>query len=751
MNSKNTRLTLIIGVVLMSLMIFAAEAGSQQLGRRPFLPKSDCELCRATNLLNSGETARRRPLERDRSTEASLPFGPGSLDPTFDADGKLTTEIGEGTEDFVLAAAIQPDGKIVAAGVSYANGSMAAALVRYTKDGSLDTSFGLDGKVITPAVSAYAVAIQSDGKIVAAGDNGPQAAVFRYNSDGSLDPSFGVGGIVSVSFYDADIAYAVALQPDGKIVIAGYGEGPFFAPQNHTTDFALARLNADGTLDASFGVGGKVIAPFGSGGFFADVANSVIIQGDGKIVAAGWAADFDYGYVALVRLNSNGSFDNSFGNNGKVLSYPVGGNGWAVAATLQPDGKIVAAGGYYNSETDLGFAITRYKTNGSLDTSFDTDGFVTIANPVGCSLYGVAIQPNGRIIAAGGNDYNGVPTTNNDFAVFRLNADGSRDTSFGVDGKVTTDFFGFDDSVEGDVVVQPDGKILATGLSYNGGDYDFALARYSGDSAAPARPRFDFDGDGRSDVSVFRPSEGTWYLNRSTEGFAATQFGLAADKLAPADYDGDGKTDIAVYREGVWYRLSSANGAVGIDQFGVAGDIPVPADYTGDGRDELAVLRNGAWWIFNLSNAQVSVVQFGLAGDKPVPADYDGDGRVDHAVYRGNGEWHLNRSSQGYAVAQFGLATDKPVIGDYDGDEKTDLAVYRDGTWYLLQSTNGFAAFQFGIASDTPAPADYDGDGRTDAAIYRNGEWWSLQSTGGVGIQQFGLAGDRPIPSSFVP
>ena len=261
---------------------------------------------------------------------------------------------------------------------------------------------------------------------------------------------------------------------------------------------------------------------------------------------------------------------------------------------------------------------------------------------------------------------------------------------------------------------------------------------------------FDFDGDGRSDISVFRPSDSVWYLNQSTDGFFAIQFGLSNDKIVPADFDGDGKTDIAVFRDGVWWIRKSSDRVVESSMFGQAGDIPVPADYTGDGRDELAVYRNGQWWALDLSNGQSSLINFGLPSDKPVPADYDGDGRVDQAVYR-NGEWHLNRSTLGYTVALFGLSSDRPVVGDYDGDGRADLAVYRDGTWYLLQSTAGFTAFQWGLATDTPAPADYDGDGKTEAAVFRNGVWYLNQSTGGVSIQQFGLVNDKPIAAAYVP
>lgn len=264
------------------------------------------------------------------------------------------------------------------------------------------------------------------------------------------------------------------------------------------------------------------------------------------------------------------------------------------------------------------------------------------------------------------------------------------------------------------------------------------------------KTKFDFDADGRADISIFRPSDRTWYLNRSTQGFSAAQWGFSTDKIAPADFDGDGKTDLAVYRDGTWFWLASSNNSYNTTQFGLADDIPLAADFTGDERAELVIYRNGVWWILNLLNNQINTIQFGLPTDKPIVADYDGDGRTDQAVYR-NGEWHLNQSSQGYKVVQFGLPNDKLVPADFDGDDKTDLAVYRDGTWYILQSNQGFTAFPFGLASDIPAPADYDGDGKSDAAVFRDGVWYLRQSTNGISIQLFGLTNDKPVAAAYLP
>lgn len=270
---------------------------------------------------------------------------------------------------------------------------------------------------------------------------------------------------------------------------------------------------------------------------------------------------------------------------------------------------------------------------------------------------------------------------------------------------------------------------------------------------SPFKDRFDFNKDGTADFSVFRPSNGTWYTSLNPlVNYGAVAFGLANDKPVPADYDGDGRTDIAVYRNGTWYWLNSSNNTFNAYQFGISSDVPVPADYTGDGRTELAVYRSGVWYTLNLSNNQFQALQFGISSDKPVPADFDGDGKTDVAVYR-NGTWYWLRSSDGvFRGVQFGIASDKVIVGDYDGDGKADQAVYRNGVWYLNRSTAGFLGLQFGISTDIPISADYDGDGKTDIAVFREGIWYLLQSSNNqFRAVQFGVSNDRPIPAVYVP
>ncbi len=269
----------------------------------------------------------------------------------------------------------------------------------------------------------------------------------------------------------------------------------------------------------------------------------------------------------------------------------------------------------------------------------------------------------------------------------------------------------------------------------------------------------DFDGDGKTDVSVFRPDSGIWYvLNSSNNNFSGAAFGNGEDILAPGDYDGDGKTDLAVFRpvEGVWYFQTKA-GFVSSRRFGTSGDIPVPADYNGDGKTDASVFRpsNGTWYIANSDSlGTFTFVQFGVTGDKPVIGDYDGDGKSDIAVYRpSSGSWYVLRSSDGtFFGAAFGAATDQPAQGDFDGDGKTDFAVFRSGTWYMLQTTNGFSAVQFGAEGDLPVVGDYDGDNKTDVAVFRpsNGAWYLLRSSLGFTGIGFGAANDKPIPNAYL-
>ena len=300
-----------------------------------------------------------------------------------------------------------------------------------------------------------------------------------------------------------------------------------------------------------------------------------------------------------------------------------------------------------------------------------------------------------------------------------------------------------------------DGEIYLTSLN----SVDGTVWRIVNPNApVPRNKASDFDGDGKTDLSVFRPGTGAWYIRQSLNGaFRAHSLGSSSERIVPGDYDGDGKTDVAVFQpaDGTWRVLQSSNYSVISTTFGSNGDLPVPRDYDGDGKTDLAVFRpaGGVWYILQSTNNTVRAQQFGVAADRPVPADYDGDLKADMAVFRA-GAWYIQQSTNAaVVVSQFGSTTDKTVAADYDGDGKTDIAVYRpsNGVWYLLQSSLGFEAKRFGIATDEPTPGDYDGDMKFDIAVYRNGVWYALLSgSGTIRSEMFGIAGDVPTPSSFV-
>lgn len=411
----------------------------------------------------------------------------GDLDPAFDTDGKVSTDF-FGEADSALDMVIQPDGRIVAAGSARNAGSnVDFALARYNRDGSLDASFGTAGKVTTDFLNIFdqanALALQPDGKIVAAGISRDQMdradfALARYNSDGSLDASFGSAGKVVTDFAgDLDTAGGIALQPDGRIVAAGA------SLVGMNGDFALVRYNSDGSLDASFGVGGKVTTDFFG---FGDSANNVRLLPDGRIIAAGSAfrsstlVDF-----ALARYNSDGSLDPSFGVNGKVTTDFFGFSDTASALIIQSDGRVVAAGGANNlNSTGLDFALARYNGDGSLDSSFG-DGGKTTTDFLGIldAAADVALQPDGRIVAVGfaSNDRFGLLV---DIALSRYDTNGRLDTGFGNGGKVITEFSGDSDGANA-VAIQADGQIVVAGTAFDGSVFDesansdFALARYA--------------------------------------------------------------------------------------------------------------------------------------------------------------------------------------------------------------------------------------------------------------------------------
>ncbi|HEX8564478.1 MAG TPA: hypothetical protein VF648_02330 [Pyrinomonadaceae bacterium] len=620
--------------------------------------------------------------------------------------GQLVDSFSTNINDNVNAIKVQADGRILIGGnFTRVNGETRNRIARLNPDGTLDTTFGnadVNGQITT-------IAIQADGKILIGGQfqtvgGQTRISMARLNANGTLDTEFNVNLTSPFNFI---YVYALAVQPDGRILIGGVFSGVGGQTRNH-----LARVNADGSLDASFNPNPD------------SYIESITLQPNGKILVGGRFSAFGGSTRhRIARLNADGTLDATFNS---PFTTPTNHRG-VVSIAVQADGKIII--GDYTTTVNSVKPVTRLNADGTLDEAFNQN-IENIDN-----VLSVALQPDGKILV-------GMFLTNT-FKLVRLNTDGKRDPGF----------IPYPNSSVHTINVQPDGKILVGG-SFNeiGGVTRSGIARLRSDFSVLRPTKFDFNGDGIADQAVFRPSDKIWYVLRSNQGLLAYWFAAPMDKFAPADYDGDWRTDIGVFRDGIWNWRNSTNGSESFYQFGIAGDIPVPADYTGDGRSELAVYRSGNWHTLNLANNQSQTVHFGVASDKPVPADYDGDGKTDFAVYR-DGNWYWQRSSDnGFSAVHWGIASDKPVVGDYDGDLKADPAVFRNGVWYVLASTQGFFAVQFGISSDIPVAADYDGDGKTDVAVFRDGNWYWLNSSNNqFRAVQWGLASDKPIPAAFVP
>ena len=495
----------------------------------------------------------------------------GSLDTSFSGDGKQTTDFGA-ESDAAAAVALRGDGGIVAVGRTEGAGFTYFALARYNTNGSLDTSFSGDGRQTTDlGGGAAAVALQGDGKIVAVGETsdaaGTNFGLARYNANGSLDPTFSGDGKQTTGFGGfSDRANGVALQGDGKIVVVGHAGG----------DFALTRHNPNGSPDPTFSGNGRQTTDFGG----SDEATGVAVQANGKIVVVGHDG---LDRFALGRYNPNGTLDTSFSGDGKQTTGFARGSNGARGVALQGDGKIVAVGSAADTTGSFDFALARYNTNGSLDTSFSGDGKQTTGFAGVDTAAAVAVRGDGKIavVGEGGGNFG-------DFALARYNPNGSPDTSFSGDGKQTTDFGGFSDRATG-VALQTNGKMVAVG----GNSGNFALARYNlGGSLDPT-----FSGDGKQTTDfgasaaangVALQGDGKIVAVGRGPGISGYAFALARynpnGSLDPS-FSGDGKqaTDFGV--------LNQVGGASGV---ALQGDGKIIAVGIGRGptqTDDFAIAR----------------------------------------------------------------------------------------------------------------------------------------------------------------
>ncbi|HEY0427058.1 MAG TPA: FG-GAP-like repeat-containing protein [Pyrinomonadaceae bacterium] len=692
----------------------------------------------------------------DAQTCVPASMAAGALDTCFGTGGRVTTDI-TADRDYSRALALQPDGKIVVAGISGYSATAGNAdftVVRYNTDGSLDTTFDGDGIVVTdfgPGTNdddyCRGLAIQPDGKIVIGGRSfvTPTTyalAVIRYNPDGSLDTTFDGDGKAQFEMPAIIEMYGFALQPDGKILVAGrsFLNGSFTG--------LIARFNSNGSVDTSFGSNGSTTASIA--GIF-----SVALQSDGKIVVAGsQGTDPAFPAFAVARLNPNGSPDIFFGNSGVVTYHPTfNDQTWFVK--IRSDNQLFVGGHSSAVQGDARGALLRFGSDGTLGQS--------VVYPDQNAFWNMTFQPDGKALVVGAS-FN--PSSG--FTIRRYIDINIPDTTFG-GGAVSVKFLlaGVPEaSGVNAIAMTRDNKIVVAGSVTEQDNtttgWRWAVTRLYSGLQSPHPERFDFDGDGKADLSIFRPSSGEWWYQKSPNGGnAAFQFGAGTDTLTPGDYTGDGKTDVAVWRPstGEWFVLRSEDFSFFSIPFGTSGDIPRPADFDGDGKTDYIVYRPSQNFWYRINSIGISSFrQFGIAGDKPVIGDFDGDGKTDLAVYRpSTGQWWWQSSLDNIQRAtQWGISTDIPTPADYDADGKTDFAVYRpsNGTWYIYNSSNNSnTILNFGISEDKPVPADYDGDGKADIAVFRpsTGVWYLMKSTQGFAALQFGISTDIPTENAFVP
>ncbi|HVE58784.1 MAG TPA: FG-GAP-like repeat-containing protein [Pyrinomonadaceae bacterium] len=736
----------------------------------------------------------------------------GSLDSTFDGDGIAVLVLPDSQE--ILDIAIQPDGKIIMGG-NTGNSPPAQdfMVVRFNANGTPDAAFGTGGNGVfqtsfNDADNFSSIALQTDGKIVAGGStNFGDFALLRLTATGSLDSTFDTDGKLTTSIRESDFLNKVLIQPDGKIIATGSTRNA-----GQSVDAAVVRYNPNGTLDTSFDVDG--IATTDDGPF--EETFAAVLQPDGKIIVT---ERRDFNTSALIRFNSNGSLDTSFHGDGK-FTFPASlyTNTTANAVALQSDGKIIITGKvgpdlflsrllgdpravvtnntgivledrngtnppFLNTSTvnvsNLPGTITKVRVSlNKITHTFPADLDIMLESPTGVRTMLMSDTGGGSnqgfvnktiIIDQSAANTIPVPATEN-FGYFKpTNLAGSTTLEPGGIDVFPSPGPGSQNYGVGNLDVFNGTKPNGTWKLYAVDDEAADFGGFEGwtldlttTTSRLNNLGADFDGDGRTDISIFRPSVGEWWLNRSSTAVTvAARFGQTTDIITPGDFTGDGKTDIAFFRPstGFWFILNSERAFFSYP-FGTSGDIPAPADFDGDGITDSAVFRpsNSTWYIRRSSDLGATIVQFGTTGDKPVTADYDGDGLSDIAIFRpSDGSWWYLQSSNGqFKVYRFGVSTDKPVPADYTGDGKTDLAVFRPSTgeWFVQRSEdNSFFSFTFGTSGDLPAPGDYDGNGIADATVFRPSTvtWFSLTQTQGTIFTTFGASGDKPVPAAFVP
>jgi uncharacterized delta-60 repeat protein len=610
----------------------------------------------------------------------------GAQDTTFNATGVVTRGFAD-NDDVINSVALQTDGKIVVSGTSANSANGTVTIVgRFNANGSVDTSFGPYGDgffdIYDGGSKSRKALITANGKILLGGSMPDETGnrnlvVAQYNPNGSPDAGFGNQGAKILDFGGAEFFSDMALQSDQRIVLLAVSEYGVPGSTNYVEqEINVVRLNFDGSFDPMFGAFGRMVintspakyngsadnyAPNGS-----ETPGKILVQQNGNILFSAVSLQLlpTRRYVITIyRLNSTGRITARNFSRRTPTNQGVGDTRFIQIRDMivEQNGKILISGGVnFQFIADSQIALARYT---ALSAVNDTNPFF---------------------------DYNFDGKA--EFAVYRPNASGLGLWLF---------------------LRSPAGGVGST-YSFDSREYGAA-----GDLLAPG----DYDGDGVQDLAVFRPATGEWitgkvYLdNCAPMGCAETiQFGASGDIPAPGDFDGDGRTDRAVFRpsDGNWYILFSTGGYNAF-HFGQNGDKPVTGDFDGDGKSDAAVIRreNGKifWYISQSSNGQFLAFQFGNSEDKTAIADYNGDAKTEVAVWRpSNGTWYILANYTDFSFVQFGSNGDIPIPSDFDGDKKDDIAVYTPatGAHTFIRSSDGIVGgTEFGLPTDIPIASAY--------------------------------------------